>query len=311
MDATAHDLLAAIRAVHFGAIVVLFGQFAYLFRVAPDGKRPPEFGATAAWSLGIAVVSHCAWLAMEASSMSGLPMGEALRGPVLGTVLLQTFFGHVWIFRMVAAACLGVALAFGVRGDERSGAGTARTVAGALATVFLASTAGAGHAAADPGFDRYIHLGVDMLHLVGAGAWVGALLPFALLLRRCIGHRDGGSLAAGARAAQRFAALGMASVAVLMASGVVNAWYIVGEVRALFGSPYGRLLLAKVSLFLVMLGLAAVNRIVLTPRLSDPGLRMDAARRLFRNAALEIALGFAVVAIVGVLGITMPVMHAH
>jgi putative copper resistance protein D len=100
----------------------------------------------------------------------------------------------------------------------------------------------------------------------------------------------------------------MASIGVLVASGLINAWYQVGDVPALVGTEYGQLLLAKLGLFAAMLGLAVTNRGVLTPRLA----RGDRAALplLRRNALLEIAAGIGVVTIVGVLGVTVPAAHA-
>jgi len=75
----------------------------------------------------------------------------------------------------------------------------------------------------------------------------------------------------------------------------------------LFGTRYGTLLLAKLAVLAAMLSLAAVNRLILTPRLAS-GDR-PAAHALRRNALVEIGAGLLVVAIVGVLGITVPAAH--
>jgi putative copper resistance protein D len=97
------------------------------------------------------------------------------------------------------------------------------------------------------------------------------------------------------------------SVSVLIASGLSNAWYLVGDVPALFGTDYGRLLLAKLGLFATMLGLAVANRGYLAPRLA--GGDRGALHLLRRTAVLEIAAGIGVVIIVGVLGVTVPAAH--
>jgi len=54
-----------------------------------------------------------------------------------------------------------------------------------------------------------------------------------------------------------------------------------------------------------MVGLAAANRLRLTPRLPDP----QASRQLIRNALAETGLGLIVIAIVGMLGILPPAAH--
>ena len=85
----------------------------------------------------------------------------------------------------------------------------------------------------------------------------------------------------------------MVSVCVLVVSGLINAWYQVGDVPALIGTGYGRLLLAKLGLFAAILAIAVVNRGLLTPRLA--GGDRGALRSLRRNAVLEIAAGIGIV----------------
>ena len=104
---------------------------------------------------------------------------RGLTGGVVGIVLTQTRFGEDWGLRaalvVVLAGCLAV---LGL---------TRKHVAGWIgllaAAAFIASLAWAGHGAAaeDVPFDA-IHLPADILHLLAAGAWLGALLPLVLLL---------------------------------------------------------------------------------------------------------------------------------
>jgi hypothetical protein len=89
---------------------------------------------------------------------------------------------------------------------------------------------------------------------------------------------------------------------------------LAGSIPALLGTDYGRLVVLKIALFLLMVGLAAVNRLRLTPRLGgDPGAAgvARAARQLRRNAAIEASLGAIVIAVVAVLGVLPPASHAH
>jgi copper resistance protein D len=186
-----------------------------------------------------------------------------------------------------------------------------RVGAGVCAALFLVSVAGCGHATAQSGAARLAHLAADGIHLLAAGAWIGALPPFVAFLGECL--RDAGprGVAAASGAANRFSFLGMASSGAIVLSGLVNATFTVGHVAVLTGSDYGRLLLAKVALFAVILVVAAVNRVVLTPRIAhatDYTGQVRAVRQLRRNALLEMALAFIIVAIVGRLGITMPAM---
>jgi len=77
----------------------------------------------------------------------------------------------------------------------------------------------------------------------------------------------------------------------------------------LTATDYGHLLLVKIALFLVMLALATVNRLWLTPALAvDAGAKPEhnALRQLRRNVVTEIVAGAAILAVVAVLGVTPP-----
>ena len=297
------EFTVEIRFVHFAAAVALFGELAFLAWIArPAGDFPRLRERTlrvAWWCLALAFVSGLLWLAIESARMSGLPLARALNRETLGTVLAQTLFGHVWVIRSVLAAALAAALLLSRR---RTAFGTASAV---LAAGLLLSLAWSGHAAAERGGDRLVHLSADAVHLLAAGAWVGALLPLAHVLA----HAP--SLECAERTTRRFSIMGLTCVAALALTGVASAWYTVGSVPALFGTSYGRLLLAKLALFAAMIALAAANRLRWTPRLrahAEPAL---AARRLRRNAVAEASLGLAVLGVVGALGITAPALHSQ
>ena len=300
--------------MHFAAAVALFGELLFVVWTAR-----PDPGATlrrrslrvAAWCLALLLASGFAWLAAQAAEMSGLPLARALNRETLGVVLSETTFGRVWVARFVLATALGAALFFAGRG----GAALDRTCA-LLAALLLATLAFAGHAAAEQGTDRVVHLGSDALHLVAAGAWLGALWPLARLLAHARRAADGPELEFAGRVTRRFSAAGIASVGALIATGVANAWYTLGSVPALFGTDYGRLLLAKLALFAAMIALAAINRMRWTPRLraargDSGGSAPLALRRLKRNAIAETFLGLAVLGVVGALGVTVPAPHVQ
>lgn len=254
----------------------------------------------AAWCLGLVLLSGLGWLAVEAVRMSGLPPARALNPETLGTVLAETLFGRVWIVRFAFAAALSATLPVSRR---RAGLDAVNAV---LAAGLLASLAFAGHAAAERGADRIVHLSADAAHLLAAGAWLGALLPLAHVLSRAP------AIELAERTTRRFSVMGIACVSALIVTGTASAWYTVGSVPALFGTGYGRLLLAKLALFAAMIALAAANRMRWTPRLAaasgEAGL---ALRRLRRNAIAETSLGVAVLGVVGVLGVTVPAQHSQ
>jgi putative copper resistance protein D len=220
--------------------------------------------------------------------------------------LANTRFGHVWSARLVLFVLLALCL-FARRSDDRPL--SARGVATAfLAAALLGALAPAGHAGTNSGTAGSIHLAGDIIHAVAAGAWVGGLIPLALLFAAARRGAEPTNLAPVHETTRRFSMLGLVSVLSLLATGIVSTVFLVGSVPALFGTTYGRLLSAKVVLFLAMVGIAAVNRVTLTPQLA--GTHAAAAlRQLQRNSLFEAALGLVAIAIVGALGTVPPLRH--
>jgi len=299
------EALIAARTIHFASTVLVGGIVC--FRVAVAGRALP-FGAhlgrqlkhLAFASLVLAIMSALPWLLLVASEMSGRPPADVLTGDTISTVLSETQFGHAWTARIVLALLLGGLLTqfpWRLRWQE--------PVAVVLAAGLVGTLAWMGHAGARAGANGDIHLVSDLAHALAAGAWVGGLVPLALAFAAA---RRAGDPADVAETTQRFSILGMISVAVLLISGIVNAYFLIGSVPGLLGTPYGQLLLVKVALFALMLALAAVNRFRLTPMLEAP-VSAGAARQLQRNTMIEAALGLAILAIVGVLGTTPPAAH--
>lgn len=301
-------MLAIARAVHFAAVIALFGEAAFLHFVAPARLRPPRFMAIGAWSIAVAAASAIAWLAVEAQVMSGLPAREALAPETLRTVLTQTVFGEVWLARIVILAVAAAALFASRERTGRASPSWALPIAFAASSLLLASLAGMGHAAAGRGSELIVRLLADALHLLAAGAWIGALPPFVMVIGDAVRRGDAGAFRMAREATERFSTLGIASVGTLVLSGFVNASYTLRGIAALFAPGYGTLLTAKLMLFAVMISLAAVNRVWLTPRLAmRPREEVRSSlRALRRNAGVELLLGLAILGVVGELGITMP-----
>jgi putative copper resistance protein D len=316
--------LTATRFLHYAATVSLEGTFVFWCLIAwpafHQAKATQAFQARLdrrlfglAWaSLFVALASGAAWLVIVASNMSGMPLTAVLRGGVVGIVLMQTRFGEDWNLRAALVILLAVCLA--VQGRTR------KHVAGWIgllaAAAFIASLAWAGHGAAaeDVPFDA-IHLPADILHLLAAGAWLGALLPLVLLLAQARRDSSPEAVTVGRAATLRFSTLGLSCVGTLLVTGVVNTWFLSGSVPALLGTLYGQLLLVKIALFATMIAVAGVNQRWLLPRLAD--VASDAARRsravgqVGRNASIEASLGVFVIAVVGIIGILPPGLHTE
>jgi putative copper resistance protein D len=306
-------IIVAARFVHFASAMLLFGSLVFALAVATPvwrdagtatlGRRRsvlPLALVCGVWALAASILSGAIWLAAEAAMMSGMPVAQAISNDTIRVVLSKTEFGRLWVWRFGLSVALGVLLvAIGRSARKRSRLGLA-VGAVLVAGAYLATLAWSGHAAAGPD----VQIVSDIVHLLAAGAWLGALPGLVFVL----GCAPPPGVSAGV--VQRFSTLGVTSVSTLVVSGLGNAWYLVGDAPALIGTDYGRLLLAKLALFAAMVAVAAINRLSLTVRMKaqDPSSLL-AERSLRRNAGMEFAIGMIVVAIVSVLGEVAPAAH--
>jgi putative copper resistance protein D len=240
----------------------------------------------------IGALLSVAGLVLMTSAMSGETALAALWPPVQ-MMVLETDVGLAWAVRMTALIVVVI----------RPGLWLA-SFAGAIA---LASLAWSGHGAMDEGALRFWHFLSDILHLLAAGAWLGAMLALVLIARGLVDEAHIRSLAFAVR---RFEWVGAAIVLTLSITGVVNYLFIIGPSldEVLLGT-YGMLLAIKVLLFAAMLVLAALNRFHLGPALAQAlrdGQHVVAVNALRRSVVVELAMALLIVALVAWLGTLSP-----
>ncbi|HET7031479.1 MAG TPA: copper homeostasis membrane protein CopD, partial [Casimicrobiaceae bacterium] len=319
----------ALRAVTYVAAMLMFGASLFVIYARGGARAPAEEDLRRQWNalrrrirqlqLGCIVATLVAgllWLVIHSAAVAGIPALEAVSGAAAGEVLRETLFGRAMAWHLGLGVVLAVMLVLDRRVVETRSSLRSDVIRVVLSAAILASLGWMGHAAATRGFDRYVHLGGDVAHLLAAGAWLGALPLLAVLLVGAARRQSPSFDRVALLATRRFSAIGVLCVGALLVTGVVNAWYLVATPPALFGTAYGQLLLLKLALFAGMLILAARNRFVLTPRIQEAVSRgADAGRigmrSIARNAWGEAALGLGVVAIVGALGIAVPGAHAE
>ena len=234
---------------------------------------------------------------LTVATMAGITLGELDRNLAL-PLLTGTAIGWALIARSTALA-LFAGLAVG-----RSRCRFAQL--SLLGGVGVATLAWSGHAAASQGVAGWIRLGGDIVHVLGALSWVGALGLFVALLW---GPLQNAHLLSGqvVQALGTFALAGSVIVALLVLTGAANLLFLVpmADLQQLLHSLYGQLLLIKLALSGGMLGLAALNRFALVPALEQAQLasaRRAAVSRLRVSVSLELFAALAVLGLVAWLG---------
>ena len=293
----------ALRWLQDSGAVVLLGAplfLLYSFR----GADSPNLGwarPTLILAALVVALGSLAALVAQTAVMAG-SLSEAVKPASLSFMITGTALGMAMVVR-AAVVLLGLVAIVALKpGRVLWGL----TVAAGL--VVAASFAWTGHGAATEGPGGFLHLVADIVHAVAAALWLGALVALTILLLRRTAPDD----LAIHRALSGFAGLGTLAVGLLVLTGLVNSWFLVGPARvaALGTSLYGQLLIAKLVLFALMLALAAKNRFRLTPVFGsalaggeDP---RQALQRLRRSVVAETLAGAVLLAIVAGMGTLAP-----
>jgi len=304
------ELIIASRAVHFAAMALLFGAPLFRLVVAP---RDFAFGGAARWieplAAAAALLSGLGWFAGVAATMAG-SWSDALAPDILGAVMEDTRFGHLWVARLILIAAL-----FAIQAVVKPSRGRDLALL-VLAAATVASLVGVGHGMAGNGSLGPVHMVADMVHLLCAMTWIGGLFFLGLVVQRTVAARASAPADAPSgrhsdlddlrQALRRFSRLGYGAVALLVGSGCINALILVPDANKLIGTDYGRVLLVKIALALLMVGVAIANRVLLTPPVMTAG-SVASVRALWRSVVVEQGIGLLVVAAVAVLGTIHPV----
>lgn len=290
-------LFPAVRGAILVAILLLIGT-AIAARIVPPHVRPDSDRSAHIAGWHARLPGLLAWFLLMLSLARGalqllsfVEPGEALESGLIQAVLLEGTWGMSWMLQTVAAFAL-LAGSWLVRRQP----GAAHVLLVTTVALMAWAQTGMGHPTEEiwPWLTGRM---VDLLHLVGAGVWLGTLAILSLttvpVLRRsgCIDE-----LAGVVRAFSIPARIG---AGLLVASGVIATWQYVGSIGALFSTTYGLLVVAKIVLFVLIAVLGWWNWRVLTPALvaASP----DAPAGLQRAVAIELALATIVLGLTAVL----------
>lgn len=283
---------ALARFLSFGASLVLVGATTFLALRWPEGfdRRAQRWLTVAAL---VAFAAALAGTVLQPLYADARPFGDVTRSAVW-TDILDTRVGRAWAARALLVAAF-VPLAVLATGPVRSA--WKRFAAPVLGAGVILTFTFAGHATTG----RHVLLGVtaDLVHLVAVALWSGGL---AVVFGATRSTRTGEG--AGV-VAPRFSTLAVVTMAAIVASGFVQAWRQVGSSDGLRETDYGRLLLFKLFLVVVLVVVASTSRDLVRRHLADDsGDGERVRRRLRRSVAVEVA--YAVV----ILGVTALLVNA-
>lgn len=288
----------AARWITFAAMLSVIGAVAFRFLVlAPTRARNPALAeALREASLGAAALGRgAAVFLILAAGVRLLLQMEALGGGDLQLardLLLATSWGSAWFLQVGGAAVAAIGCHAALRG--RTAGWT--VAAGAAVAIALSASLASHAAAADL---AALAITADALHVLAVAGWLGALLVLVVVGIPAVLREDPrtGRFSAVAALIGVFSPRALAMAGIVVATGTVGALLHLGSVGALWQTGYGRALLLKILLFLLVVAVGAYNWRRMKPRLD----RGDSPEGMRRTATVELLLAALVLLVTAVL----------
>jgi putative copper export protein len=273
-------LSAGLRALSFVALFQATGAAVYLacfggLLVTTRRAIQRLSSVSALFAIGLLVLQYL----LEAARMGGDL--ASVMDPGLQALALHSAAAFALALRVAGLVVLVLAL------RTKGKPSTALVVAATLVT--LASFTLMGHTASHS--PRWLLALLLLAHLIVISFWFGALVPLRLATRYENARTAGAAIEAFSTAAAWI-------VPALFVAGLALAVVLLGSFTAL-KSPYGQLLIVKVTGFALLIGLASLNKWRLGPGVAAGDARLTRAFR--RSLRIEYVLIAAVLTVTAVM----------
>ena len=269
-----------VRWAYFIALALVVGGLGFRLLVV-RGPLSARAERRFYWVTGIGAVAvleaGIAAFLLRAEDALQLPFGRFLYGD-LSPLSGGTRFGAAFITMELGFAAVAALLYLAWLTDRHA----LLWPAFVLGLAFASGLSLSGHAAADAGHSWLSEL-ADWVHLSAATLWVGGLVQLAAViwpaapeLRRT--------------AFLRFSRLATVLVALLLVAGTYLSILRLPQVRDLWATGYGHVLLVKLSLVALALGWGAVHHFVAVPRIEREGTLGALSRSMMGESAVAMAV---------------------
>lgn len=245
-----------------------------------------------AGAAGAGLVAGAAGIVLQGATATGSSFSEALNRDVVEAVL-ETRFGAVWALREGAWVVLGMGLL--LRGPARA------VVLASAGACLVAAPALAGHATTQS--PVWALAPADVVHVAAVSVWAGGIAMLLWPLRGATRELEpAGRTRLLAATLARFSPIALAMVALVAATGSLQAVLHLEAPADLVETAFGRAVAVKVALLTLLIGLGARQRRRVIPRLEAAAAAAEppagAGRLARRTLRAEAAL------LAAVLGVT-------
>jgi copper transport protein len=303
------------RGLQYAAIALAVGGLAFIMLawlpalalVGGEGESWSEASrafasrlrSAALLAAAIGAISAAAGVILEGAEAAGVSGFSALKETIVRETL-ETKFGTIWGIAGLAWIAFGLLATVLLQSASGRlfGWGRALLLAVPLAYVVLVPAL-AGHGSTQP--PVALNFPINVVHVAAMAVWLGGLAALLFVAPR--GTRelepgDRGRLLAAALS--RFSQVALIAVGAILLTGLTQAYVYVRRLDALIETGYGRAVLIKFILLMVLIGIGAYNRRRSVPRLNriaaggeSPGRAGVLLRRALRGEAalLIVVLG--------------------
>ncbi len=266
VDRTLQVAFSTVRFVEIIALLLAAGGGLFACLIAP-GWRPRLLVV----SLITLLVAYGAGFVLNTAILQGSSIGDALQIDALQATADTPFGRSLELRALLAFVALGPAL---LLRSSTSLPTAARYALGAVFVGLAASLSITGHAVTTE--PTWLRMPLDMVHVTAAAIWIGGLLQLAYLAPFATTYID---------AIDRFSKVAFASVMAILLTGAYATYAELGtSFGELIDSTYGRLILAKLALYLGTMPLAWNNMSAFVPQVAR---RPEDAPRMLRQYVLR------------------------
>jgi copper transport protein len=306
----ARGLQYAAMALAVGGLVFLL--LAWLPALAALGGAGPTWSAAARGfgsrlrrtlvvAAALGALSAAAGVVMEGAEAAGVSGFSALKWTIVHETL-ETKFGTIWGIAVLAWLAFGVLAAAGLRRPAERRPNPLLLILLFAPLVFIVmEPALSGHGSTQSPVP--LNFPVNVIHVAAMAVWLGGLATLLFVLpraTRALEPADRGRLLAANLS--RFSRVALVSVAAILLTGLIQAYVYVRQLDALIETGYGRAVLIKFALLMVLIAIGAYNRRRSVPRLERIAAGGESPGRA--GLLLRRALRAEVALLVVVLGVT-------
>lgn len=272
--------VAINRYLQYGTMLLAAGAALFLVGMSVPGQVEQSVYRMGRTSAIVAIVTYVLAVGFGGAEMM-------LGGP--GAIFSPAAWGQAMSSTLAPSAFIGIpgllvlAFAFG-NGPEGRSTPLLLLGSGVAVGSFLVT----GHAATAP--PAWLMAPVVAVHLFCAAFWIAALYPLAKTTQVATLEESGAVMT-------QFSQRAVWTVAALYVSGAAITWNQIDGFSNMLTTDYGLRLTAKIAVFFVLLAIAAMNKMVLTPALAkaDPAAAPKLRRSIkFEYAAMIFIIGAAV-----------------